>query len=156
MYHERSQQHYWFEGYNCIDIYPHLTYPDKYIDVRKPLGEKPGISSPHHLQYLDFHLSPTKKNIAAILGDFGLMDWYTRNWIGVYMALTWNISQSKKTSFQCSQVCLCSVMIKLLQMKHEQSHYPLVNIQKAMERSTIFNGYIHYFYGHFLCHYVTN
>ena len=34
--------------------------------------------------------------------------------------------------------------------------YPLVNIQKAMERSTIFNGYIHYFYGHFLCRYVTN
>ena len=28
-------------------------------------------------------------------------------------------------------------------------HYPLVNIQKTMERSTIFNGKIHYFYGHF-------
>ena len=27
--------------------------------------------------------------------------------------------------------------------------YPLVNIQKTMERSTIFNGKIHYFYGHF-------
>ena len=27
--------------------------------------------------------------------------------------------------------------------------YPLVNIQKAMERSTIFNGKTHYFYGHF-------
>jgi len=33
MYHERSQQHYWFEGYNCIDIYPHLTYPDKYMET---------------------------------------------------------------------------------------------------------------------------
>ena len=27
--------------------------------------------------------------------------------------------------------------------------YPLINIQKTMERSTIFNGKIHYFYGHF-------
>ena len=27
--------------------------------------------------------------------------------------------------------------------------YPLVNIQKTMERSTIFNGKINYFYGHF-------
>jgi len=27
--------------------------------------------------------------------------------------------------------------------------YPLVNIQKTMERSTIFHGKIHYFYGHF-------
>ena len=27
--------------------------------------------------------------------------------------------------------------------------YPLVNIQKTMERSTIFNGKTHYFYGHF-------
>ena len=37
-------------------------------------------------------------------------------------------------------------------LRHTQiSHqcYPLVNIQKTMERSTIFNGKIHYFYGHF-------
>jgi len=27
--------------------------------------------------------------------------------------------------------------------------YPLVNVYIAMERSTIFNGKIHYFYGHF-------
>jgi hypothetical protein len=27
--------------------------------------------------------------------------------------------------------------------------YPLVNLQKTMERSTIFNGKIHYFYGYF-------
>jgi len=27
--------------------------------------------------------------------------------------------------------------------------YPLVNIQKTMERSTIFHGKTHYFYGHF-------
>jgi hypothetical protein len=27
--------------------------------------------------------------------------------------------------------------------------YPLVNIQKTMERSTIFKGKTHYFYGHF-------
>ena len=26
---------------------------------------------------------------------------------------------------------------------------PLVNLQKAMERSTIFHGKFHYFYGHF-------
>ena len=30
-----------------------------------------------------------------------------------------------------------------------QQKYPLVNIQKTMERSTIFNGKTHYFYGHF-------
>jgi hypothetical protein len=30
-----------------------------------------------------------------------------------------------------------------------QSLYPLVNIQKTMERSTMFNGKIHYFNGHF-------
>ena len=30
-----------------------------------------------------------------------------------------------------------------------ECHYPLVNIQKTMERSTIFHGKIHYFYGHF-------
>jgi len=27
--------------------------------------------------------------------------------------------------------------------------YPLVNVYVAMERSTIFNGKTHYFYGHF-------
>ena len=27
--------------------------------------------------------------------------------------------------------------------------YPLVNVYITMERSTIFNGKIHYFYGHF-------
>ena len=30
-----------------------------------------------------------------------------------------------------------------------RNFYPLVNLQKTMERSTIFNGKIHYFYGHF-------
>ena len=30
-----------------------------------------------------------------------------------------------------------------------QSLYPLVNVYITMERSTIFNGKIHYFYGHF-------
>jgi len=30
-----------------------------------------------------------------------------------------------------------------------QWDYPLVNIQKTMERSTIFHGKIHYFNGHF-------
>ena len=38
--------------------------------------------------------------------------------------------------------------------KHRETHrkmevYPLVNVYIAMERSTIFNGEIHYFYGHF-------
>ena len=30
-----------------------------------------------------------------------------------------------------------------------EKFYPLVNIQKTMERSTIFDGKIHYFNGHF-------
>ena len=32
---------------------------------------------------------------------------------------------------------------------HNSSLYPLVNVYIAMERSTIFNGKTHYFYGHF-------
>ena len=34
-------------------------------------------------------------------------------------------------------------------VSHLKLMYPLVNCHIAMERSTIFNGKIHYFYGHF-------
>ena len=46
--------------------------------------------------------------------------------------------------------------VKSLQASARLGCYPLVNIQKPMERSTIFHGKIHYFYGHGFNNYVTN
>jgi hypothetical protein len=47
-------------------------------------------------------------------------------------------------------------MVFLRRKPHGMMVYPLVNIQKAMERSTIFHGKIHYFDWVMFNSYVTN
>ena len=45
--------------------------------------------------------------------------------------------------YQCLSIFIIVVEMLFINV------YPLVNRQKTIERSTIFNGKIHYFYGHF-------
>ena len=47
-----------------------------------------------------------------------------------------------------SQPCLITQLVRSHYIPFV-SHYPLVNVYITMERSTIFNGKIHYFYGNF-------
>jgi len=80
---------------------------------------------------------------------------------GIYVSIVFGLAKTRISSPMGNLVCaLVGIQFWSMKSQHindfienkaEQIYinYPLVNIQKTMERSTIFNGKIHYFYHHF-------